>query len=271
MNKVRRRVIRLALLLQVAGIEPVFEGHTYREMQTGLEKQWSVLTSNQRRAVRRKANHLISTADGLKNAGNHLVPSLHEEESAGRQIPIDNSRKQIRHCASETPRCSVCRMRGGLPKRSWPSQEVAEQVREQQNDPRLVVYSCPAGAGWHLGHRPDIGSPSASHPATTIPRREPHRAYLHVASMLPTTLHRKSPMKMSATLANPLLIAIYSAALLLIGCAVGVHWAHTPATARWLAIAGGVLMAVHDTATGVLWFWLTARWAHSVTHRNNHS
>lgn len=77
-------------------------------------------------------------------------------------------------------------------------------------------------------------------------------------------------MNMHASLANPLLIAIYSAALLLIGCAVGMHWAHAPATALGLAIAGGLLMAVHDTAMGFLWFWLTALWAGSVIERNRH-
>jgi len=47
------------------------------------------------------------------------------------------------------------------------------------------------------------------------------------------------------------------------------HWAHTPATALWLCIAGGVLMAAHDTATGFLWFWLTARWAYFLIQRDN--
>jgi hypothetical protein len=74
-------------------------------------------------------------------------------------------------------------------------------------------------------------------------------------------------MKMHVTLGNPFLIAIYSAALLLIGAAVGMHWTHTPATALWLCVAGGVIMAAHDTATGFLWFWLTARWAHCVIER----
>lgn len=76
-------------------------------------------------------------------------------------------------------------------------------------------------------------------------------------------------MKMHATLGNPILIMVYSMALLLIGCAIG-RWAHTSAIALWLAIAGGVLMAIHDIAIGVLWFWLTARWAHSVIEHNNH-
>ena len=53
-------------------------------------------------------------------------------------------------------------------------------------------------------------------------------------------------MNMSATLGNPVLIIIYSAALLLIGTAIGMHWAHTFAAALRLAIVGCVLMAVHD-------------------------
>jgi hypothetical protein len=81
-------------------------------------------------------------------------------------------------------------------------------------------------------------------------------------------LHKESHMKMHATLGNPILIMVYSTALLLIGCAIG-RWAHPPATALWLAIAGGALMAIHDTAAGVLWFWLSARWAHSVIQRNS--
>ena len=76
-------------------------------------------------------------------------------------------------------------------------------------------------------------------------------------------------MKMHVTLGNPFLIAIYSASLLLVGCGAGMHYAHTPATALCLAIAGGVLMAIHDTAIGLIWFWLTARWAHSVIQRND--
>jgi hypothetical protein len=92
----------------------------------------------------------------------------------------------------------------------------------------------------------------------------------HIAPMLLMTTHKGSLMEMKATLANPLLIAIYSAALLLIGCGVGIHWAHTPATALRLAIAGGVLMVVHDMATGILWFWLAARCARSEMQRNNH-
>lgn len=72
-------------------------------------------------------------------------------------------------------------------------------------------------------------------------------------------------MKMQATLGHPILITLYSAALLLIGCGLGVRFNHSLPTALWLCVAGGVVMAAHDLATGVLWFWLTATWVRSVT------
>jgi hypothetical protein len=258
MTRARRRVVRLVLMLKIACIEPDFVGCSYREMQAGLNQQWSGLTPSRRKAVRRQALRIISEAQGLENAADQLVPRPLQQTSTGRQTPSENSLKQMPPSPPETPRCSVCRTRFGKPKHSFPSHAAAQLLCERQKDPGLVVYACPAGTGWHLGH-----------PATTPQRREPHRVDAHMAPMLPTKLHKEPSMKMQATLANPFLIVLYSAALLLIGCGVGMHWAHTPATALGLCVAGGVLMAVHDIATGVLWFWLTARWTHSVIQRNN--
>jgi hypothetical protein len=270
MTKARRQVVRLAFLLHVAGIEPVLAGDSYREMRAGLEQQLSVLTRSRRRKVRRRANRSISEAQGLENAGNHLVPHPLIPESTRRQPPIELNQKQMQLLSSETPPCPVCRMRIGRPKHSWPSREMADQVRERQNDPQLAIYSCPAGHGWHLGHRSDASSATTGHPATTARREKPHRtgAQAHSPIFLnpPQT---ETPIKMNATLRNPLFITFYGTALLLIGCAVGMHWAHTPATALGLAIAGGLLMATHDTAMGFLWFWVTALWAGSVIERNH--
>ncbi len=267
MTKLRRRVIRLALLLQVAGIEPVFRGGTYREAALGLQQQLSALTRGRRRAVGRRANRIISEAGGLESAGQLVALSLNQK-STWTQMPSDHLPKPSRNLPPKAPRCSVCRARFGF-KRSWPSREIAQQVCEQQKDPRLVVYACLVGAGFHLGHLPDRRPATVNHSTATAKGHEPHRADTHLASMLPTPRHRESPMKMQATLGNPVLITVYSTALLLIGCAIG-RWVHSPVTALWLAIAGGVLMAVHDTAIGFLWFWLTARWVRSVMQRNNH-
>ena len=270
MTKARRLVVRLALMLKVAGIEPVFAGCNYREMQAGMEMQLSGLTPSRRKAVRRQTLRLISEAQGLERAADHLVPRPLHQGSMRTQLPIEHSPEQMRCLPPTAPRCSVCRMRFGF-KRSYSSRSVAQRVCDRQNDVRLAVYPCPAGTGYHLGHIPDTRPATAGHSASTLQHREPHRVDAHVAPMVPTPLPKESPMKMQATLGNPILIMVYSTALLFIGCAVGMHWAHTPATALWLCIAGGLLMAVHDTATGVLWFWLTARWARSMIQRNNHN
>jgi hypothetical protein len=85
--------------------------------------------------------------------------------------------------------------------------------------------------------------------------------------MLTNPLHKES-MKMQATLSHPLLVAIYSTALLFIGCGVGVHWAHALPTARRICIAGGIFLVAHDLATGLVWFYLTAKWVRSVIPRD---
>jgi transposase len=106
----------------VACIEPVFVGCTYREMQADLEKQLSVFTPSRRKAVRRQALRLISEAQGLKNAADQLVPRPLQQKSTRRKTPSEHSLRQLRRW----PPCSVCRMRFGLPKRSFPT--LAPQV-----------------------------------------------------------------------------------------------------------------------------------------------
>ena len=139
-------------MLQVAGIEPVFVGCSYREMQAGLEQQLSGLTPSRRKALRRLARRVISESGGLANAADHLVPRPLQQGGGGRQTPIQACPGQMAPSPPETSRCSVCRTRFGKPKRTFPSRAVARQLCEMQKDPGLVVYACPAGAGWHLGH-----------------------------------------------------------------------------------------------------------------------
>jgi len=65
--------------------------------------------------------------------------------------------------------------------------------------------------------------------------------------------------KLTVSLGNPFLILIYSLGLLLLGCAIGLHWKATPGLAFGIAALGAVLMVIHDMAMGVLWFWVTAK------------
>jgi hypothetical protein len=266
MTRARRRVVRLAHLLKVASVEPIFVGCTYREMQAGLEQQLSGVSPSRHKAVRLQALRLISEARGLELAADHLVPGKLQQGTMGRKPPAEPSLEQM----PRWPPCPVCRMRSGRPKRSFPNQAAAQHFCEMQKDPGLVVYDCPAGAGFHLGHLPNTRQPTVDQPVVIAQRREPHRVNADFAPSSRTALQMEFPTKMKVTLANPFLIAAYSTALLFIGCGVGVHWTHTLPTALWLCIAGGVLMAAHDIATGFLWFWLTARWARSaIIQRNN--
>lgn len=65
--------------------------------------------------------------------------------------------------------------------------------------------------------------------------------------------------KVTVTLANPILIFLWSLAILFLGCAIGLHWKGTPATACWMAALGALLMVIHDMAVGVLWFVVSAK------------
>lgn len=60
--------------------------------------------------------------------------------------------------------------------------------------------------------------------------------------------------KLTVTLGNPFLIFVRSLAMLLLGCAIGLHWKGTSSTACWLTVLGALLMVIHDLGMGVFWF-----------------
>ena len=66
-------------------------------------------------------------------------------------------------------------------------------------------------------------------------------------------------MRMNAKLGNPFLIFIYSVTLLMLGCAIGIHWNVHPGVAFMLAVGGAVLMVIHELGMGLLWFSVTAK------------
>jgi membrane protein YdbS with pleckstrin-like domain len=73
--------------------------------------------------------------------------------------------------------------------------------------------------------------------------------------------HRKVLMSENVriSLGNPVLIFVYSLAILLLGCAIGMHWYQSRASAIWIAVAAAALMVVHDMLTGLLFASLTFR------------
>ena len=85
--------------------------------------------------------------------------------------------------------------------------------------------------------------------------------------MLPTQIQKEPPMTMRATLGHPILVFLYSTALILIGCGVGRYWINR--SAFWLSIIGGLLMLAHDVFTGIMMFFLAARWVRSVVPKGS--
>ena len=71
----------------------------------------------------------------------------------------------------------------------------------------------------------------------------------------------------TVSIANPALIFVYSLVLLMVGCAIGIHWSRSPGTAVWITICAALLMVIHDLLEGLIWFGITAKWAQAVKGR----
>ena len=72
-------------------------------------------------------------------------------------------------------------------------------------------------------------------------------------------------MKLEMQSGNLLLVFIYSLALLLIGCAIGLHWHGSPSIAICAAILGAALFVLHELLTVLVWFAATAVWTRILT------
>ena len=66
--------------------------------------------------------------------------------------------------------------------------------------------------------------------------------------------------EMNVQLGHPVLIFIYSVALLLLGVAIGMHWHQSRSVAIWMAISGAVLMVIYESISGFIWCCFTASW-----------
>jgi hypothetical protein len=62
-------------------------------------------------------------------------------------------------------------------------------------------------------------------------------------------------------LGHPILIAIYSLALLSIGAGIGARWGHSPHVAIWMVVLGAGLMVAHDMLTCSIILLVSTAWA----------
>jgi hypothetical protein len=66
--------------------------------------------------------------------------------------------------------------------------------------------------------------------------------------------------EMKVRLGHPVVIFIHSVALLLIGCAIGMHWHQSHSAAIWIAVSGAVLIVINEMISCFWWVSLTAWW-----------
>ncbi len=113
----------------------------------------------------------IRECGDLDAAAGYLLPV--PAKVAKLQLACQKRREKASRWPLETPACPYCKVRGyDIPKRSWPSREMAEQVGGTLQDPLLVAYPCPVQSGrFHLGH-PKTRNHSTL--ISTLLRRKPH-------------------------------------------------------------------------------------------------
>lgn len=149
---IKLQAMRLALYLDSIQETPNVSGDNYREYVVNLSRQFEQLAPEQRRDAKRLGRMRIRECGDLAAAASHLVPVPAKRVLL--ELALGKRREKARQWPPETPACSHCKVRGyDIPKRSFPSQEMAERVRASLRDQLLVTYPCPVHSGWfHIGH-----------------------------------------------------------------------------------------------------------------------
>jgi hypothetical protein len=145
--------MRLALYLDSIQQVPNVSGESYREYVGNLSRQYQNLSGEQRKEAKSLGRMRIRECGSLETAARHFVPI--PAKAARMELAFQRRREKASLWPPESPACSRCKVRGhDIPKRSWPSQEMADAVRLSLRDPLMVTYPCPAQPDfWHLGHQ----------------------------------------------------------------------------------------------------------------------
>lgn len=168
MNRARMRAARIAIFIESADVVPIIRGSTYREYFDCLQEQYLGLEPKVRRHGRVEGRRRIRE-HGLESAAIRLIPvpvpicGVAKLSPKRRRRARAKYQQKVLRWLPETPPCPKCLIGPGMPKRSWPSRELAERACSQQEDSALHVYPCPAQPGfWHLGHDRRRQSPPLS-------------------------------------------------------------------------------------------------------------
>lgn len=125
---IKIQVMRLALYLDSIQQTPNVSGDNYREYVVNLTRQFQQLSAEQREDAKRLGRMRIRECGDLNAAASHLVPV--PAKKIRQELALQKRREKASRWPPETPACPRCKVRGyGIPKRSWPSQEMAEAVR----------------------------------------------------------------------------------------------------------------------------------------------
>jgi hypothetical protein len=172
-GKSKRSAQRFAVYIQAMGVVPLpFLHRDYQAYAVALQQQYQELRlrldaklvteakSSARGIIRRKT--LAIAAGDLVPMAAPTPRRVSEKPIVPNKVAAKGSFKKKRQgletffetMAGVVPKCPRCRMRCGLPKKSWPTREMAYESRERCPDPAEVnVYECPHQVGfWHVGH-----------------------------------------------------------------------------------------------------------------------
>jgi hypothetical protein len=126
-HPIKLQAMRLALYLDLIQQAPNVSGNSYREY-VNLSRQFEQLAAEQRKDAKRIGRMRIRECGDLDAAASHLVPV--PTKRIRLELALQKPREKASRWPPETPACPRCKVRGyDIPKRSWPSQEMAEAVR----------------------------------------------------------------------------------------------------------------------------------------------
>jgi hypothetical protein len=163
MAKGKGTALRLAISIRTLGEDPV-STHvcSYKEYIPALLEQYSRLRKELGPEAARQARIQVRKSIrelGLTAATGPLPLAQPSSISIPRPRSLKRSRQRLASFFAlhkhEVPPCWVCKMHCGLPKKSWPSRDMAEEsVRRNPESATLCVYECRNSPGfWHVGHR----------------------------------------------------------------------------------------------------------------------